>query len=137
MGVVIRSKSAQNTDGSMLRVHVSPMWGCVGISDVRAMAVDKWRKTLTIQTGGEEAGPVGWHSFRHSCRSWIGGGDATMSQQRDMMRHVDIGTTAGYGGTPLEEMRPLVKAAAAKLRPKLRTKRQPELKTLKPTPATP
>jgi len=58
MGVVIQryldeylptlSKSTQNTDGSMLRVHVRPMWGCVGISDVRAMAVDKWLKTLTM-----------------------------------------------------------------------------------------
>ena len=297
MGIVIQryldeylptlSKSTQNTDGSMLRVHVRPMWGSVGISDVRAMAVDKWlktlplspssvgrarrmmkqlldkamfwelipvtenpiklvkvkgarsrskriilytieqtialisaleepynlmlyivaslglrveevvalqwvdfdfkQKTLTIsrawthaalglpksnasaatlplpetliaalkayrprvksewvfpsdRTGGPRSADmilkdhiqpaakklklphVGWHSFRHSYRAWIGGGDATMSQQKDMMRHADIGTTAGYGGTPVEEMRPLVKAVAAKLRPKLRRK---------------
>jgi integrase len=65
---------------------------------------------------------VGWHSFRHSYRSWIGGGKASMSQQNDLMRHADIGTPAGYGGTPVEEMRPLVKAVAAKLRPKLKLK---------------
>jgi len=33
---------------------------------------------------------------------------------RDMMRHADIATTAGYGGTPVEEMRPLVDAVAKK-----------------------
>jgi integrase len=281
------SKSTQNTDGSMLRVHIKPMWGTVGISDVRAMAVDTWLKTLTLspasmgrarrmmkqlidkaqfweyipvgvnpnklvkvkgarsrqkrinlytieqtmtligeldepyglmlyvvaslglrveevvalqwddfdfpgktltisrawthaalgppksnasaatlpipetliaalkaykrrvkstsewlfpsaRTGGPRSADmilqdhiqpaaaklklphVGWHSFRHSYRSWVGGGAATMSQQKDLMRHADIGTTAGYGGTPVEEMRPLVKAVAAKLRPKLK-----------------
>ncbi len=72
---------------------------------------------------------VGWHSFRHSYRAWIGGGEATLSQQKDMMRHADIGTTAGYGGTPVEDMRPLVKAVAAKLRPKLRRKLQPKPKS--------
>ena len=61
---------------------------------------------------------IGWHTFRHSYRSWIGGGKATMSQQKDMMRHADIATTAAYGGTPVEEMRPLVDAVAKKLRPK-------------------
>ena len=61
---------------------------------------------------------IGWHTFRHSYRSWIGGGKATMSQQKDMMRHADIATTAGYGGTPVEEMRPLVDEVAKKLRPK-------------------
>ena len=61
---------------------------------------------------------IGRHTFRHSHRSWIGGGKATMSQQKDMMRHADIATTAGYGGTPVEEMRPFVDAVAKKLWPK-------------------
>jgi hypothetical protein len=39
-----------------------------------------------------------------------------MSQQKDMMRHADIGTTDIYGGTPVEEMRPLVEAVSAKLK---------------------
>jgi integrase len=42
------SRSTQNTDGSMLRVHIKPVWGSVGISDVRAMAVDKWLKAMTL-----------------------------------------------------------------------------------------
>jgi hypothetical protein len=45
--------------------------------------------------------------------------EATLSQQRDMMRHADIGTTLDYGGTPLEEMRPLHEAAAIGLKLKL------------------
>jgi integrase len=59
---------------------------------------------------------IGWHTFRHSYRAWIGGGNATMSQQKDMMRHADLSTTMGYGGTPVEEMRPLVDAVAKKLK---------------------
>lgn len=55
---------------------------------------------------------IGWHTFRHSYRAWIGGGKATMSQQKDMMRHADVATTLGYGGTPVEDMRPLVDAVA-------------------------
>gem|GEM_PF-4757044 len=33
-----------------------------------------------------------------------------------MMRHADIATAAGYGGTPVEEIRPLVDAVAKKLK---------------------
>lgn len=59
---------------------------------------------------------IGFHTFRHSYRAWLGGGDATLSQQKDLMRHSSIGVTMRYGGTPVEEMRPLVNAVAAKLR---------------------
>jgi len=47
-----------------------------------------------------------------------------MSQQKDMVRRADIGTTASYGGAPLEELRPQVKAVA-KLQTKLRPNRRP------------
>src|SRR5271154_884828 len=42
------AKSTRNTDGSMLKVHIEPMWGSVGIADVTPMAVDAWLKSLTI-----------------------------------------------------------------------------------------
>jgi integrase len=42
------AKSTRNTDGSMLRVHIEPIWGSVGIADVSPMAVDAWLKSLTI-----------------------------------------------------------------------------------------
>jgi integrase len=61
---------------------------------------------------------IGWHSFRHSYRSWIGSGDATVSEQKDMMRHSSIEQTMAYGGTQVEKMRPHVNAVAKKLRSK-------------------
>jgi integrase len=60
---------------------------------------------------------IGFHTFRHSYRSWIGAGDATLSEQKDLMRHSSIGVTMSYGGTPVEDMRPLVDAVAKMLRP--------------------
>ena len=35
---------------------------------------------------------VGWHTFRHSYKSWQSKGGATLSQLKDMMRHSDITT---------------------------------------------
>ena len=63
---------------------------------------------------------VGWHLLRHSYRSWISGGAATMAEQKDLMRHSSIPTTDLYGGTPVAKMRPLVEAVSAnlKLKPK-------------------
>lgn len=59
---------------------------------------------------------IGWHTQRHSYRAWVGKTEATLSQQRDMMRHVDISTTMDYGGTPVEDMRPLQDAVARGLK---------------------
>lgn len=59
---------------------------------------------------------VGWHTFRHSYKSWQSKGGATLSQLKDMMRHSDISTTANiYGGTPVEDMRPFVEEITSKL----------------------
>ena len=68
---------------------------------------------------------VGWHLLRHSYRSWISGGAATMAEQKDLMRHADIGTTAGYGGTPVAKMRPLVEAVSFKLKLKPKSPAKP------------
>lgn len=59
---------------------------------------------------------MGWHSLRHSYKSWIGSSTASPSQLKDMMRHADITTTMDiYGGTPIEEMRPFVAAIGNQL----------------------
>lgn len=60
---------------------------------------------------------IRWHTFRHSYRAWIGSGPANLSQQKDLMRHADISTTMGYGGTPIEDMRPLNESVASLLDP--------------------
>jgi len=72
-----------------------------------------------IQPVAEKIGlpHIGWHSLRHSYRSWLGSGDAKLSEQKDLMRHAAISTTMSYGGTKVETMRPHVDAIAAKLRP--------------------
>ena len=47
------AKSTRNTDGSMLKVHIEPQWGSVGIADVRPMAVDEWLKSLTLSSASK------------------------------------------------------------------------------------
>jgi integrase len=64
---------------------------------------------------------LGYHTLRHSYRSWIGSGGATPSEQKDMMRHSSLLQTMAYGGTQVETMRPHVDAVAAKLKLKPRT----------------
>ncbi|HXW89376.1 MAG TPA: site-specific integrase [Terriglobales bacterium] len=43
-------------------------------------------------------GPVGWHSLRHSYRTWLDETGASVSVQRELMRHSTIAMTMdGYG----------------------------------------
>ncbi len=59
---------------------------------------------------------LGWHTFRHSYKTWLGATSATLTQQKDLLRHADVSTTGNiYGATPVEEMRPLHEAVAGKL----------------------
>jgi len=59
---------------------------------------------------------IGYHTFRHSFRSWLGSGDAKLSEQKDMMRQSSVAMTMTYGGTQVETMRPHVAKVAALLR---------------------
>ena len=47
------AKSTRNTDGSMLKVHIEPRWGSVGIPNVSPMAVDAWLKSLAISSSSK------------------------------------------------------------------------------------
>ena len=87
-----KSDAKPRWTGIMLRDHIAPVAKKLGLPH------------------------IGFHTFRHSYRSWIGAGAATLSEQKDLMRHSSIGVTMRYGGTPVEQMRPLVDAVAAKLR---------------------
>jgi integrase len=43
---------------------------------------------------------IGWHTFRHSYRAWLGEKKAEVEIQKDLMRHSNIATTMDiYGGT--------------------------------------
>jgi len=61
---------------------------------------------------------IGWHTFRHSFKSWISGSSATLIEQKDLMGHSSIEIGLMYGGTPVEQMRPFNEAIGAKLRVK-------------------
>jgi len=41
---------------------------------------------------------VGWHTFRHSYRSWLDTGGASIGVQKELMRHASIQTTMNVYG---------------------------------------
>lgn len=51
-------------------------------------------------------GTIGWHSLRHSYRSWLDATGAPLGVQKDLMRHAAIATTMNvYGGAMTEDKR--------------------------------
>jgi integrase len=63
-----------------------------------------------------ELGRVGWHTFRHSYKSWMASAKISPAQMKDLMRHSDISTTMDvYGRTLTPEMRAANAIVAAKL----------------------
>ena len=57
---------------------------------------------------GQRAGldNIGWHTLRHTYRSWLDQTKAPMTVQKDLMRHADIKTTMNvYGKAMAEPMR--------------------------------
>ena len=51
-------------------------------------------------------GMVGWHTFRHTYRTWMGNNGTPLGIQKDLMRHADIKTTMNvYGGSMPDAMR--------------------------------
>jgi len=47
--------------------------------------------------------PVGWHTFRHSYRSWLDASGAPMTVQKELMRHSCIQTTMNVYGTAMTD----------------------------------
>ena len=59
---------------------------------------------------------VGWHTFRHSYKSWMAAAKIGPAQMKDLMRHSDIETTMNvYGRTLTPEMRAANAAVAGQL----------------------
>jgi integrase len=57
---------------------------------------------------GKRAGlpfTLGWHTFRHTYRSWLDDLQVPLTVQRDLMRHADIRTTTQYGSTAMNSLR--------------------------------
>lgn len=63
-----------------------------------------WQETIAaryIKPAAAKAGlgsGIGWHTFRHTYRTWLDEAGAPMSIQRDLMRHASIQTTMNVYG---------------------------------------
>ena len=55
----------------------------------------RYIKPLGIKFG---LGPIGWHTFRHTYRSWLDETGAPMKVQQELMRHASIQTTMNVYG---------------------------------------
>ena len=59
---------------------------------------------------------MGWHTFRHSYKSWMATAKISPAQMKDLMRHSDIETTMNvYGKTLTAELRAANMAVAGRL----------------------
>lgn len=59
-----------------------------------------------LRKAGEAAGVgqgIGWHTFRHSYRSWLDDTGAPMGVQRELMRHASITTTMNVYGAAVTQ----------------------------------
>jgi integrase len=57
-------------------------------------------KPIGIKLG---VGPIGWHTFRHTYRSWLDETGAPMKVQQELMRHASIQTTMNVYGQAMPE----------------------------------
>jgi integrase len=60
----------------------------------------RYLKTAGIKLG---LGPIGWHTFRHTYRSWLDETGAPMKVQQELMRHASIQTTMNVYGQAMPE----------------------------------
>ncbi|HEY4378963.1 MAG TPA: tyrosine-type recombinase/integrase [Acidobacteriaceae bacterium] len=59
---------------------------------------------------------LGWHTFRHSYKSWMADAKVSPAQMKDLMRHSDIQTTMNvYGRTLTPKLRAANKTVAERL----------------------
>ena len=61
-----------------------------------------------IIPAGKRAGlgeSVGWHTFRHTYRTWMDANGTPLGIQQDLMRHANIAMTTKYGSSMAEGMR--------------------------------
>ena len=59
-----------------------------------------------IRKAGKDAGlgdGIGWHTFRHSYRSWLDGTGAPTTVQKELMRHASIQTTMNVYGKAMTD----------------------------------
>ena len=74
---------------------------------VRARHTHCERQRVVIHELRKEAagkfGDIGWHTFRHTYRSWLDETGAPMKVQQELMRHASIQTTMNVYGQAMPE----------------------------------
>ena len=76
------AKSTPRSDSTMMNDYIKPIANLIDIQN------------------------FGYHSLRHSYKTWLAGRGVVLTQQKDLLGHADIDTTANvYGKTLTEEMR--------------------------------
>jgi len=58
----------------------------------------EFSSTTPRKVAGGELGEIGWHTFRHTYRSWLDETGAPMKVQQELMRHASIQTTMNIYG---------------------------------------
>ena len=71
-------------------------------------------------------GDIGWHTFRHSYRSWLDDAGAPMTVQKELMRHASIQTTMNVYGKALSDTK---RQAHSKVVAMVLRKREPQSET--------
>jgi integrase len=85
--------------GEVLKTYIRPAAIDMEIKRMKAekgphLTSEDYTKAIAL---GKE---IGWHTFRHSYRAWLGETGADLEVQKDLMRHSNISTAIDvYGGT--------------------------------------
>lgn len=96
--VLQERKSKQTHDHSWVFASVK-----TGSPYSDATILNKYLKPATARLGIQG---LGWHTLRHSYKSWMAAAKINPAQMKDLMRHSDISTTMDvYGRTLTPEMR--------------------------------
>ena len=66
-------------------------------------------------------GAIGWHTFRHTYRSWLDATGPPIGVQQKMMRHAHVSTTMNVYGNALVESKPEANSKIVQLVPGQRT----------------
>ena len=61
------------------------------------------------------AGRIGWHTFRHTYRSWLDETGAPMKVQQELMRHASIQTTMNIYGAAMTETKRQANSAVVRM----------------------
>jgi len=70
---------------------------------------DLWKRLREVVA--HKYGSIGWHTFRHTYRSWLDETGAPMGVQQKLMRHAQISTTMNVYGNALMEAKREANAA--------------------------